>query len=272
MSIHQDCSSCTDISENEQHVFLPVYLDSSGTVLDISENVASILDASYNFLMTAAYMQANHIRSSISYKNDNETFTFKYNNTYKNLLNSGLKNDLEKTSISIYDGSFNSGHLPLSDSLGQVYVQYIADTLIGHPLSQAFISNDGSIVNDINNSNIYSQFTNALINGLNTTTFQSNNICNSILIQMKKMMPTRFDDEVDNTEYQLPFCPDDKISIYIKMKCNVNLDNNVGSYTNTSEYDILKNMFENRDDVEFNDSTNEMKLTKKVWRIKIKLA
>ena len=91
----------------------------------------------------------------------------------KNLLNSGLKNDLEKTSISIYDGSFNSGHSPISDSLGQVYVQYIADTLIGHPLSQAFISNDGSIINDINNSNIYSQFTNALINGLNTTTFQS---------------------------------------------------------------------------------------------------
>ena len=143
---------------------------------------------------------------------------------------------------------------------------------MGHPLSQAFISNDGSIVNDINNSNIYSQFTNALINGLNTTTFKSNNICNSILIQMKKMMPTRFDNEVDNTEYQLPFCPDDKISIYIKMKCNINLDNNVGSYTNTSEYEILKNMFENRDDVEFNDTTNEMKLTEKVWRIKIKLA
>ena len=170
------------------NAFFPVYLDSSGTVLDISENATTILDASYNFLMTAAYIQANHIRSSISYKNENETFTFKYNNTYKNLLNSGLKNDLEKTSISIYDGSFNSGHLPLSDSLGQVYVQYISDTLIGHPLSHAFISNDGSIVNDINNSNIYSQITNALINGLNTTTFQSNNICNSILIQIHQNM------------------------------------------------------------------------------------
>ena len=31
-------------------------------------------------------------------------------------------------------------------------------------------------------------------------------------------------------------------------------------------------MFENKDDVEFKDATNEMKLTKKVWRIKIKLA
>ena len=271
MSIHQDCSNCTSIADPEEHIFLPVYLDSSGTVLDISQNASSVLDASYNFLMTAEYTQANYIRSMISYKNNNETFTFKYNNIYKNLFNTGLKNDLEKTNISIYDSSFNSGHTPIPDYLGQVYVQYIADTLIGHPLSQAFISNDGSIVNDINNSNIYSQFTNALISGLNTTAFNSNNICNSILIQMKKLMPERFDNELQNTEYPLPFCPDDKLSMYIKMNCNINLDTAAGSYTNISAYDILKNMFENRDDVIFIDETKKMKLTEKVWRIKIKL-
>ena len=36
--------------------------------------------------------------------------------------------------------------------------------------------------------------------------------------------------------------------------------------------EIINSAFENRDDVEFNDSTNEMKLTEKVWRIKIKLS
>ena len=183
------------------NIFLPVYLDSSGNVLDISQNASSVLDSSYNFLMTAAYSKADYIRSFISYKNNNETFTFKYNNTYKNLFSAGLKNDLENTYISIYDSSFNSGHVPRPDYLGQVYVQYIADTLIGHPLSQAFISNDGSIINDINNSNIHTKFINALTNGLNTTSFQSNNICNSILIQMKKLMPERFDNEQQNTEY-----------------------------------------------------------------------
>tara|TARA_X000000368_G_scaffold415175_1_gene406419 strand:- start:73 stop:891 length:819 start_codon:yes stop_codon:yes gene_type:complete len=272
MSIHQDCSSCVSDDEEDQHVFLPVYLDSSGTVLDVSQNVASTLDASYNFIMTANTTLANYIRSMISYKNNNETYTFKYNNTYKTLLDNGLKSDFENTNITIYDGSFNSGNIPVQDTIGQVYVQYIADTLIGHPLAQAFISNDGSIVNDINNSLVSEQFTNALINGLNTSTFASNDVCSSIIIQMKKWMPTRFNNEVANTEYFLPFCPDDNLSIYIKMKCNIALDNTIGDYTNKSEYDILKNMFEDKVDVSFNDSTKDMNLKEKVWRIKIKLA
>ena len=89
---------------------------------------------------------------------------------------------------------------------------------------------------------------------------------------MKKWMPTRFNNEVANTEYFLPFCPDDNLSIYIKMKCNITLDNTIGNYTNKSEYDILKNMFEDKVDVNFNDSTKDMNLKEKVWRIKIKLA
>ena len=72
MSIQQDCSSCSNNDEEDQHVFLPVYLDSSGTVLDVSQNVASTLDASYNFIMEANLTLANYIRSMISYKNNNE--------------------------------------------------------------------------------------------------------------------------------------------------------------------------------------------------------
>ena len=107
--------------------------------------------------------------------------------------------------------------------------------------------------------------------GSTTTTFSTNDICKSIIIQMKKLMVDRFEDEVADTEYQLPFCPGDKISIFIRMKCNITLDNLVGSYTNTSEYEMLKNMFENRDDVNFNDVDSSMTLSEKVWRIKIKL-
>ena len=271
MSIHQDCSSCIGMEDLEEHIFLPVYLDSSGTVLDVSQNAVTTLDSSYNFLMTAEYSDANYIRSMLSYKKINNNYTFKYDNTYKNLFIAGLKNDIEKTNISMYDGSFNSGHTSMPDTIGQVYVQYIADTLVGHPMAQAFISNDGKIVNDINNSNIHLQFANALINGLNTTTFNSNNICNSILLQMKDLMSDRFVNEEENTEYPLPFCHDDKLIIYIKMSCNINLDNPNGNYENTSEYDILKGMFENKDDVIFVDETKKMKLSEKTWRIKINL-
>ena len=65
----------------------------------------------------------------------------------------------------------------------------------------------------------------------------------------------------------------DNISLFVRMKCNVNLDNTVGgNYSNDSQYTMLKTMFENRPHVEFNDITKEMKLTEKVWRIKVKLS
>jgi hypothetical protein len=157
--------------------------------------------------------------------------------------------------------------------LGEVYVQYIADTLIGHPHSQAFIANDGAIVNKINASNIQVQFINALHNNLNTNTFSVSDICTSILLQLKDNIPERFVNELDDTEYPLPFCPKDNVSLFVRMKCNVNLDNTVGgNYSNDSQYTMLKTMFENRPHVEFNDITKEMKLTEKVWRIKVKLS
>jgi hypothetical protein len=272
MSIHQDCSSCVDLGEIENHIFLPVYLDSSGVVLDSSQNMITTLDASYNFLLNSIQTQANYLRSTIYYYKNGDNYTFKYNEINKILLRDSLKYDIENTFISIYNGTFNSGNIPTNNILSKVYIQYIADTLIGHPMSQAFISNKGTIINYLHSSNIHNQFINALIANLNTTTFATNDICESILLQMKDKMYYRFGNEVDNVEYPLPFCPGDFITLFIKMKCDINLDNNVGgSFSSESQYDILKSMFENKDDVEFNDSTKEMKLTEKIWRIRIKL-
>ena len=95
-------------SENSQHLFLPVYLDSSGTVLDNSQNAVSSLDSSYNFLMDASFIQANYIRLMLTYKKINNLYIFKFNNTYKTLLDNSVKADIENTNISIYDCSFNS--------------------------------------------------------------------------------------------------------------------------------------------------------------------
>lgn len=270
MSIHQDCSSCTDPSENSQHLFLPVYLDSSGTVLDNSQNAVSSLDSSYNFLMDASFIQANYIRLMLTYKKINNLYTFKFNNTYKTLLDNSVKADIENTNISIYDCSFNSGNIPTPQSLGNVFVQYIADTLLGHPMSQAFIANDDIIVNDINSSNLHLQFSTALTNTLNTSTFQSNDICNSILLQLKSELSDRFINEVENTEYPLPLCPGDYISLFVKMKSNIQLDNTVG-YTNPDPYNLLKTMFQTNQHVEFDDNNSLMKLKERIWRIRIKL-
>ena len=273
MSIHQDCSNCADISDNEPHVFLPVYLDSSGIVLDNSQNYTSSLDSSYNFIMEASLTQANYIRTAISYKNNNNNYTFKYNNINKTLLLDSLKYDLENTNITIHNSAFNSGHSPSETSLANVYIQYIADTLIGHPFSQAFISNESAIIHKLNSSNIQNQFVNALINNLSTNIFKTNNICKSIVLQMKRNMPDRFLDEQNDTEYNLPFCPGDFISLFIKMKCNIELENTLGQkMSENSQYDLLKSMFNDNDSVIFNDTEKSMKLVEKVWRIKIKLS
>ena len=273
MSIHQDCSSCDDISNNEPHIFLPVYLDSSGIVLDNSQNYINQLDSSFNFIMVADLTQANYLRSTISYKNNNESYTFKYNLANKTLLLDSLKYDLENTNISIYNSTFNSGHSPSDTNLANVYLQYIADTLIGHPFSQAFISNDSTIIHKLNSSNIQTQFINALIKNLNTNTFNINTICESIILQMKRNMPNRFSNEENNTEYNLPFCPGDYISLFIKMNCNVELENTLGQkLSEISQYDMLKSMFDDNINIVFNDTDKTMKLIEKVWRIKIQLA
>uniref|UniRef100_A0A6C0LZT9 Uncharacterized protein n=1 Tax=viral metagenome TaxID=1070528 RepID=A0A6C0LZT9_9ZZZZ len=273
MSIHQDCSNCDDISNNEPHVFLPVYLDSSGVVLDNSQNYTNKLDSSYNFIMEATLTQANYLRSAISYKNNNENYTFKYDLINKTLLVDSLKYDLENTKITIHNSTFNSGHSPSETNLANAYIQYIADTLIGHPFSQAFISNESAIIHKLNSSNIQTQFINALINNLNTSSFNINTICKSIVTQMKNNMPSRFLNEEVDTEYNLPFCPGDYISLFIKMKCNIELDNTLGQkLSDNSQYDMLKSMFADNIHVEFDDNDKTMKLIEKVWRIKIKLA
>jgi hypothetical protein len=208
----------------------------------------------------------------ISYNKNNNEYTFKYDEINKILLSNSLKYDLENTNISIHEGTFNSGNSPSTDILSKTYIQYIADTLIGHPMSQAFISNKQAIINKLHASNIHTQFINAITNNLNTNSFNGNDICRSILLQMKENMYYRFHNEEDNTEYPLPFCPGDYITLFIKMKCDIELDNNVGeTFTENSQYDILKSMFENKEGVHFNDDNKSMKLIEKVWRIKLKL-
>ena len=67
MSINEDCLDCVDLGEVSNHIFIPIYLDSSGVVLDSSSNMVSSLDASYNFILDSYQTQANYLRSMISY-------------------------------------------------------------------------------------------------------------------------------------------------------------------------------------------------------------
>ena len=271
-SIHADCSDCEVFTPTTQHVFLPVYLNNEKIVLDSSENSVTTLDASYNFIMNADYATANFFREFLRYKKQDNVYTFSFNEGYKILFEQALKSDIENTETTIYDSSFNSGINPQKASIGRMLVRYIADTLMGHPLAQAFIANESEIINSVNISNLHLQLTSAMIDGLSTSSFSSQEICNSLIIQFVEDSPDRFLYEIEDTVYKFPFCPGDYISLFIKMNCTINLNEITSdAATTTNVYQMLKNIFGSKTDVVFDDSSEQMKLVEKIWRIKIKL-
>ena len=270
--IHGDISDCQVFTPTTQHVFLPVYLNNEKIVLDSSENSVTTLDASYNFIMNADYATANFFREFLRYKKQDNVYTFSFNEGYKILFEQALKSDIENTETTIYDSSFNSGINPQEASIGRMLVRYIADTLMGHPLAQAFIANESEIINSVNISNLHLQLTSAMVDGLSTSSFSTQEICNSLIIQFVEDSPDRFLYEIEDTVYKFPFCPGDYISLFIKMNCTINLNEITSdAATTTNVYQMLKNIFGSKTDVVFDDSSEQMKLVEKIWRIKIKL-
>ena len=272
-SIHTDCSDCEVVTPETNHIFLPVYLDSNKKVIsqDNSENAVSSLDASYNFIMNATYTKAEHIRKMLKYKKLNNKYLFSFNESYKILLENGIQNDISGTAITIYDSSFNSGIDPGEASIGRMLVRYIADSLMGHPFAQAFIANEKEIIDAVNSSNLHLQITTSLLNNLTTTDYSDNEICLSVIEQFIENAPSRFLNEVEGEIYNFPFCKGDYITLFIKMSCDINLSQITGKGFNTNIYQILKKMFGDKDEIEFDDSLETMNIVEKNWRVKILL-
>lgn len=253
------------------HVFLPVYLDSDQQVLDNSTNSVETLDASYNFVMTTSYSSASNISQFLLYKKSNGNYTFKFNDSYKILFENDMKKDISSAIIDIYNDTFSSGIDAGSASIGRMFVRYITDTLMGHPFAQGFIKNETDIINDIRNSNLHKQITYSLSNNLSTSSFTSDNICLSLLNQFLENSSERFSNDQDDTEYNFPFQTGDFITLFIKMNCTINLDDITSAHHTKSAYDILKQMFGNKENVEFNDNDSMIKINQSIWRIKIEL-
>ena len=205
------------------HVFLPVYLNSNKEVLDSSTNAVQTLDASYNFLMDTTYCSANNLKQFLKYRKSNGNYYFKFNESYKILSENQIKNDIYHSTIELYDSSFNSGVSPNKASIGRMLVRYICDTLMGHPFSQAFLSNEKDIIDSVKNSNLHKQITYGLSKNLSTTEFSSDDICLSLLKQFLNESPERFSNDQDDTEYDFPFQAGDYITLFIKMNCFINL-------------------------------------------------
>lgn len=246
-------------------MYLPVYLDSQGKVMDNSTNFISIIDSSYNFTLAAVQMSASDLSNLLTYKTNNGNYTFQYNYSQKVSINNSMKSDLENVNLSLDGDNFVSSNNTSNTPLHDMYLQYIADILTGHPLGQAMIKNDFSIITEVKNCKLYEQFTNVLTNGLFTSNYQSNIIAETVVEQLQNEVSSRFDNRVDDTEYSIPFQSGDKISIFVKMRTKVNLEG-----TPSNQFSILSSMYQNNPYIEF-VNTN-MKIKESKWRIVITLA
>jgi len=286
-SIHG--GDCPSFTPTNQHIFVPVYLDNEKVVMDNSENATNTLDASYNFIMNANHTTAEYLRLFLKYKKNANDYTFKFNESYKILFEEALKSDIESTSVTIYDSSFNSGINPGEASIGRMFVRYIADALImGHPYAQAFIANESDIISSVVNSNLHLQLSTALKENLTTGAYNSNEVCKSVMIQFVDDSPDRFFNEAEDTEYSFPFCAGDYISLFIRMNCTINLNEHKG-YTSVygnsdlsgvgqgqassvNLYQVLKSIYGSKTETVFDDTNETMKIVEKIWRIKICLS
>ena len=247
-------------------MYLPVYLDSQGKVMDNSTNYVSIIDSSYNFTLSASQLSASDLSNLLTYKTDSSgNYTFQYNYSQKVSINNAMKSDLENVNLSLDGNTFVSTNNTSNTPLHDMYLQYIADILTGHPLGQAMIKNDFSIITEVKNCKLYEQFTHVLTNGLFTSNFQSHTIAETVVEQLQNEASSRFANRTNDTEYSIPFQSGDKISIFVKMRTNVNLEG-----TPVNQFSILSSMYQNNPYIEF-VNTN-MKIKESKWRIVITLA
>ena len=152
-------------------------------------------------------------------------------------------------------------------------MQYISDIIMGHPQSQMFIKNDQTIIDDINKSNINEQFNEALKTNLTDNSFTYNEVCDSILKQLISDTPSRFIDIIDNTEYDIPYQKGDYFVIFVKISGNIDLEDRSTENTgDSSNYNILKNLYSSNIYLTFNDAVQNIKTNQSIWRLIIQLA
>ncbi len=259
---------------------VPIYLDSEGKVVDSwSEGIVDMLDSSYNFTMQAQATRAIDLRRMLRFQRDGENVKFVYNKIYKQLIETSLLNDISNQPLYHNEQFFVSKNKTRPSTLGEKFVQYIADILFGDPMLQSVIKNDKEIINDVIHSNLHLQLTAALTNGLKENYLGENKIAAAVLDQIKKDKPDRFVGEVDGDTYFLPTITGDDVSIFVKMACSLELEEDIHLHNDAPKltmYDLLKTTYkktaETSDLIIFDDEKKTVRITPLVWRIVINLA
>ncbi len=260
---------------------VPIYLDSEKKVIDdeLSGDIVETLDASYNFSMQASATTAKDLRRMLRFQRDGDKVKFVYNALYKRLVEVSLLNDITNQVIYHNEQFFVSRNKTAPASLGEKFVQYIADILFGDPMLQSVIKNDSDIIKDVINSNLHMQITSALTSGLKEKYLGENKIAESILEQIKKDKPDRFVGEKDGEIYFFPTITGDDVSIFVRMACILELEDDIHLHNDKPKltmYDLLKTTYKKAAETSkliiFDDENKTVRITPSIWRIIINLA
>tara|TARA_B100001287_G_scaffold276826_1_gene289815 strand:- start:2220 stop:3575 length:1356 start_codon:yes stop_codon:yes gene_type:complete len=269
-----------------KNLFLPVYLDSEGKVMDTSANSTSFMDSSFNFVMTGINSSADTLSKFIKYKVDASGVpTFIYNDGERVNFNNQLLLDISNQIVSHYETYFfNQTRNTTNNTIGDMYTQYISDILFDSPSLSGSITNKNQIIDKIVNSRLNEQFTNSIANGLNQLEYDYNLIGHTLYEQLKNEMPHRFENEQINTAYNFPVESGDDISLFVRMSSDVFYNSHARAEDKTHDqrqdgqddvsdyYNQLKAVFDNKEQLLFNDTEMTVKIKPTTWRVVINLA
>ncbi len=269
-----------------KNLFLPVYLDSEGKVMDTSANATSSMDSSFNFVMTGIQSSADTLSNFIKYKVDASGVpTFIYNDVQRINFNSQLLTDISNQIVSHYETFFfNSTRNTTNNTIGDMYTQYISDILFDSPSLSGSITNKEQIINKIVDSRLNEQFTNSIANGLNQLEYDYNLIGHTLYEQLKNEMPHRFENEQIDTAYNFPVESGDDIALFVRMRSDIFYNNYAKAEDETDEqmndgqeavlnyYTQLKAIYEDKEQLIFDDTQMTVKIKPTTWRVVINLA
>ena len=124
------------------------------------------IKADYNFTLSAISTKALSISKFIKYRTINGNTSFIYEPKQIPIIEDAIKLDISSQNLFHVEQKFVSNYNTTSDTLSNLYIQYISDILVGNPNSTQLISNSSQINSIIINSKIENQITTILKEGL----------------------------------------------------------------------------------------------------------
>ena len=250
--------------------YIPVYLDATGKTTNDTIDYDSCIKADYNFTLSAISTKALSIAKFIKYRTINGNTSFIYEPKQISIIEDSIKLDISSQNLFHVEQKFVSNYNTTTDTLSNLYIQYISDVLVGNPNSTQLISNSSQINSIIINSKIENQITTILKTGLDNVQYKMENIyLNSMFQQIQTEKPKRISHRKDFEIYYFPIYNGDDLSIFVKMQANMNLS--------SSSYQTLKNLYNNNNNpdaknkIKFIDNGCIIQISPTIWRIFINL-